>query len=94
MLTPHLHLLVAEALWQEDGTVVPVAPPGDEDVARVLARVLRQAKKDWVELEAAWPEDEYEVPRRLWPQRQPAAARHPIASSADDERPGARLPLA
>ena len=23
----HLHLLVAEALWQEDGTVVLVAPP-------------------------------------------------------------------
>jgi hypothetical protein len=41
--------------------VVPVAPPGDEDVARILARVLREAKKDWAELEAAWPEDEYEV---------------------------------
>jgi hypothetical protein len=55
-----LHLLVAEALWQEDGTMVPVAPPGDEDVARLLARVLREAKKDWADLEAAWPEDEYE----------------------------------
>ena len=59
-LTPHLHLLVPEALWQEDGTVVPVAPPGDEDVTRILARVLRAAKKDWADLEAAWPEDEYE----------------------------------
>lgn len=59
-LTPHLHLLVAEALWQGDGKVVLVAPPGDEDVARILARVLREAKKDWAELEAAWPEDEYE----------------------------------
>ena len=59
-LTPHLHLLVAEAQWQEDGTVVPVAPPGDEEVARILARVLREAKKDWADLEAAWPEDEYE----------------------------------
>jgi hypothetical protein len=59
-LTPHLHLLWAEALWQEDGTMVPVAPPGDEDVARILTRVLRAAKKDWAELEAAWPEDEYE----------------------------------
>jgi hypothetical protein len=29
---------VAEALWEEDGTVVPVAPPSDEDVARILAR--------------------------------------------------------
>ena len=40
-----------EALWQADGTVVPVAPPGDEDVARILARVLRAAKKDWADLE-------------------------------------------
>lgn len=59
-LTPHLHLLVAEAMWQADGTVVPVAPPSDEEVARILARVLRAAKKDWADLEAAWPEDEYE----------------------------------
>ena len=59
-LTPHLHLLVPEAVWHSDGTLVPVAPPGDEDVARILARVLREAKKDWLELEATWPEDEYE----------------------------------
>ena len=59
-LTPHLHLLVAEGMWQPDGTVVPVAPPSDEEVARILARVLRAAKKDWADLEAAWPEDEYE----------------------------------
>jgi hypothetical protein len=47
-------------MWQTDGTVVPVAPPSDEEVARILARVLRAAKKDWADLEAAWPEDEYE----------------------------------
>ena len=39
----------------------PVAPPGDEEVACILARVLREAKKDWAELSAASPEDEYEV---------------------------------
>ena len=43
--------------------MVLVAPPGDEDVARILARVLREAKKDWADLEAAWPEDEYEYER-------------------------------
>ena len=59
-LTPHLHLLAAEAMWQADGTVVPVAPPSDEEVAHILARVLRAAKKDWADLEAAWPEDDYE----------------------------------
>jgi hypothetical protein len=41
-LTPHLHLLVPEALWKPDGEVVPLGPPGDEDVARVLHRVPRQ----------------------------------------------------
>jgi hypothetical protein len=60
-LTPHLHLVVAEAQWEEDGTVVPVASPCDEDVARILARVLSQAKKDWASLEDAWPEDDFEV---------------------------------
>ena len=53
-------LLAAEAMWQADGTVVPVAPPSDEAVARILARVLRAAKKDWADLEAAWPEDDSE----------------------------------
>jgi hypothetical protein len=43
-------------MWQADGT----APPGDEEVARILARVLRAAKKDWADLEAAWPEDDDE----------------------------------
>ena len=33
--------------------MVPVAAPGDEDVARILARVLREAKKDWAEFETA-----------------------------------------
>jgi len=51
---------VPEAVWQEDGTVVQVAAPADEDVALLLDRVLREAKKDWADLEAAWPEDEYE----------------------------------
>ena len=54
-LTPHLHLLVAEAQWQDDGTVVPVAAPGDGDVALILARVLRAAKKDWADLERPGP---------------------------------------
>ena len=59
-LTPHLHLLLPEVQWQRDGEVVPLPPPTDEEVTAVLARVLRQAKKDWAELDAAWAEDEYE----------------------------------
>ena len=49
-LTPHLHLLVPEALWREDGTALELPPPSDDDVARVLHRALRQAKKDWADL--------------------------------------------
>jgi Transposase zinc-binding domain len=45
-LTPHLHLLVPEALWTPDGEVVTLPPPDDADVRAVLERVLRQARRD------------------------------------------------
>ncbi|MFO0476238.1 MAG: transposase, partial [Alphaproteobacteria bacterium] len=60
-LTPHLHALVAEAQWASGGEVVHLPPPSDDDVAAILARVLRQAKQDFAEADAAWPEDEYET---------------------------------
>jgi ribosomal protein S27E len=60
-LTPHLHLLVPEALWKPDAEGVPLGPPGDDDVALVLHRVLRQAKRDWADEGTAWADDEYEV---------------------------------
>ena len=60
-LTPHLHLLVPEALWKPDGEVVPLGPPGDDEVTHVLHRVLRQAKRDWANEGTAWADDEYEV---------------------------------
>ncbi|MDP3504045.1 MAG: transposase, partial [Myxococcales bacterium] len=66
-LTPHLHVLLPEAQWRTKplgGEVVEVAPPTDDDVAAVLARVLRQAKKDFAQLDASWPEDEYEKGQR------------------------------
>jgi hypothetical protein len=49
-----LGLQPARELWKPDGEVVPLGPPGDDDVTRVLDRVLRQAKRDWAD-------DEYEV---------------------------------
>ncbi len=71
-LTPHLHVLLPEGQWRTTssgaqhsrGEAVEVAPPTDDDVAAVLARVLRQAKKDFAEEDAAWPEDEYEKGQR------------------------------
>ena len=59
-LTPHLHLLVPEALWTEEGEVVTLPPPDDAQVTALLARVLRQARRDWAAAEAAWAEDDYE----------------------------------
>lgn len=63
-LTPHLHVLVPEAQWASGGDVVHLPPPSDDDVTAILARVLRQAKKDFADLDAAWPEDEYEEGQR------------------------------
>ncbi len=53
-VTPHLHALVAEAQWESGGTVVHLPPPSDDDVAGILARVLRQAKKDFVDGQSPW----------------------------------------
>jgi len=60
-LTPHLHVLVPEAVWAESGECVEVEGPRDDDVARILHRTLRQARGDWGELSAAWAEDDFEV---------------------------------
>lgn len=61
-LTPHLHLLVPEAMWSADGEVAELPPPDDAEVTGVLHRVLRQTKKEWAEAETEAPfaEDEYE----------------------------------
>jgi hypothetical protein len=60
-LTPHLHLLVPEALWAQSGAQLEVAPPSDVDVGHILARTLRQAKKDWGDIGECWADDDFEV---------------------------------
>jgi ribosomal protein S27E len=60
-LTPHLHLLVPEALWAQSGALVEVSPPSDADVGHILARTLRQAKKDWGDIGESWADDDFEV---------------------------------
>ncbi len=59
-VAPHLHLVVPEALWTEQGHLVEVPGPSDDDVMAILQRVLRMAKKVWPE-EDFWAEDEYEA---------------------------------
>ncbi len=41
--------------------MLALPPPSDEDVARVLHRTLQQARRDWGDLDAAWPEDDSEA---------------------------------
>lgn len=59
-LTPHLHLLVPEALWSPEAEEVSVPPPSDDVVERILQRVLRQAMKSWPEVEEGWAVDDYQ----------------------------------
>ena len=49
-----------EALWADGGEYVELDAPRDDVVARILHRALRQAKRDWGELSAAWAEDDFE----------------------------------
>lgn len=51
-LTPHLHLLVPEALWTEEGEVVTLPPPDDAQVTALL----------WAS--ASW---RYMAERKRWP---------------------------
>lgn len=60
-LTPHLHLLVPEAVWTPNGEAVLVPPPDDEEVLTVLQRVLRRAAKHWPEDLTLWAEDAYQA---------------------------------
>jgi hypothetical protein len=60
-LTPHRHVLLPEVQWSLRGEVVALPPPSDDDVRRVLERVLRQARRGWEASDSAWAEDEYEA---------------------------------
>ncbi len=64
-LTPHLHVLVPEALWADSGECVELEAPRDDDVGRILHRTLRQTRSDWGELSAAWAEDDFEQLQHL-----------------------------
>jgi len=59
-LTPHLHVLVPEALWEADtGAVTPLPPPTEDDVEAVVKRVVRQVRAGFEEAQAdaGWEDD-------------------------------------
>ncbi len=55
---------MAEALWTPTGELVELPAPDTADVEGILVRVLRGAQKDFEDLEAPWPDDEYEAAQR------------------------------
>ena len=59
-LSPHVHLLGAEGVWN-DGVFVELPPPSPEEVETVLERALAQLLPDFESRGVAWPEDEYEA---------------------------------
>ncbi len=58
--TSHLHVLVPEGLWSEEGQLVVLPPPEDVEVEANLHRLLRQLQADFALLEQMWPEEELE----------------------------------
>jgi len=59
-LTPHLHLLLPEGMWNSD-VWVPLPPPEEADVVAILQRVLKQLARDVGDVAELWPEDGFEV---------------------------------
>jgi hypothetical protein len=59
-LSPHVHLLGAEGVWN-DGVFLELPAPSPEEVEGVLERCLAQLLPDFEARGAAWPEDEYQA---------------------------------
>lgn len=60
-LTPHLHVLVPEAVWDaQTGAVTPLPPPTDEEVEAVVRRVVRQVRAPFedAQADAGWEDEE------------------------------------
>jgi hypothetical protein len=62
-LTPHLHVLVPEGIWDGEANLVPLPPPSAEDVEAVLRRLVRQLGKDFADRSVEFPDDGLEA---LW----------------------------
>jgi hypothetical protein len=85
-LTPHLHVLLPEGLWGDDGEWVALPPPEDDEVEAVLHRLLRQLRATFAGLESRWPEEAEEL---LWAE----AAQHrlPLEGDASPKKKARRL---
>lgn len=59
-LTPHVHILIPEVQWTNEGKEVRLRPPDDAQVKKILVRVLRRLRSRLAELEEERPDDEWE----------------------------------
>jgi hypothetical protein len=59
-LTPHLHLLMPKATWTQSGEETLMPAPDDNEVQKIVLRVLQQAKKEWADEDIKWAEDEFD----------------------------------
>jgi hypothetical protein len=79
-LTPHLHVLVPEGVFGDDGFVA-LPPPSQEDVEAVLVRAVTRLLPLFQDRQPPWPEDDFEVLQaqgaqlRLLPPEEPRPGR-------------------
>ena len=64
-LTPHLHILIPEAVWDaRTGAVTALPPPSDDEVEQVVRRVVRQVRAAFLAVEGCqWPDEDEELLR-------------------------------
>jgi Putative transposase len=79
-LTPHLHVLVPEGVFGDEGFVA-LPPPSQEDVEAVLVRAVTRLLPLFEDRQPPWPEDDFEVLQaqgaqlRLLPPEEPRPGR-------------------
>jgi len=62
-LTPHLHVLVPEAVWDATGEVTLLPPPSTDEVMQVVQRVVRQVRGAFAKVEGCEWQDDDELSR-------------------------------
>jgi ribosomal protein S27E len=85
-VTPHVHLLVPEAVWTDDAERVEVPGPDAGEVERILRRVVKGLAKDFAEVGESWPEDALDALRLEGVQH-----RLPLGEQPRPKRPGRRV---
>lgn len=79
-LTPHLHVLVPEGVFTDEG-FVPLPPPSQEEVEAVLVRTVERLVPLFEAHQPVWPEDDFDALQargaqlRLLPPEEPRPGR-------------------